>query len=99
LRPGVLLRDHRTPRRNEAALQILKELEQRYDRHYSIGHNVALVYGGLEEKGQAFCLARKTFNQQSGLLHEITRRLNIEDRRSDPRYLDFVHRMGLQHYV
>ncbi len=77
------------------ALQILKELEERYTRREAIGQFLARVYAGLGDKDQAFAWLEKDFQQRSGELPNITWRLGFEDLRSDPRYGDLVHRMGL----
>jgi serine/threonine-protein kinase len=77
------------------ALQILKELEEKYARREAIGLQLAGVYTGLGDKDQAFAWLEVNFQQQGGLLPEITWRFNFEDLRSDPRYADLVRRMGL----
>ncbi len=82
-------------RRAEAFLA-LKELEERYARRESIGRYVAGVYAGLGERDQAFAWLEKDFQQRSGQFEYITFWFSFEDLRRDPRYADFVHRMGLQ---
>jgi hypothetical protein len=54
------------------------------------------VYAGLGDKNQAFAWLEKDLEQHSILLPEITWRFAFEDLRSDPRYADLVHRMGLK---
>ncbi len=82
--------------KREEALQILKELEERYAKGESNGQYVARVYAGLGDKDQAFAWLEKDFRQRSGLLSVITWWFTFDDLRSDPRYVDLVRRMGLQ---
>ena len=81
--------------RSAEALQIVKELEERYARHEAIGWYVASVYDGLGDKDQAFAWLEKDFRQHSALLTTITWFFTVVDLRSDPRYADLVRRMGL----
>jgi TolB-like protein/Flp pilus assembly protein TadD len=83
-----------TGRRAEA-LDIAKELEQRYNSHESIGFNVATVYAGLGDKDQAFAWLEKDFQQRSSQLPYITWWPNFDGLRDDPHYTDLVSRMGL----
>jgi tetratricopeptide (TPR) repeat protein len=78
------------------ALQIAKELEEKYARHEAAGYHVAGVYVGLDYKDQAFAWLEKDFQKHSGYLPNITWRFNFENLRGDPRYTDLLRRMGLQ---
>jgi tetratricopeptide (TPR) repeat protein len=84
-----------TGRRAEA-LQIVKELEDRYARREAIGWYVASVYAGLGDKDQAFAWLEKDFQQHSALLTTMTWFFTVGDLRSDPRYANLVRRMGLK---
>ena len=77
------------------ALVLTKELEERYTRREAIGFFIGTVYAGLGDKDQAFAWLEKDFQQHSGQLPYITWWPNFESLRSDPRYDDLVHRMGL----
>lgn len=81
-------------RRNDA-LQILKELEDKYAKRESVGLNLAGVYVGLGDKESAFQWLEKDFAQRSGLLQRITWWFTFDNIRSDPRYADLQRRMGL----
>lgn len=78
------------------ALQILKELEEKYAKREANAQYLASVYVGLGDKDQAFAWLEKDFEQHSGILPRITWWFSFEDLRSDPRYADLVRRMGLQ---
>jgi TolB-like protein/Flp pilus assembly protein TadD len=83
-----------TGRRAEA-LEILKEIEKRYDRGEAVGQHLAAIWEGLGDRDQAFVWLEKDFQQHSAELQFITWRLQFEHLRSDPRYADLVQRMGL----
>jgi serine/threonine-protein kinase len=85
-----------TGKRTEA-LEILKDLKERYTRRESVGDYLAGVYAGLGDKDQAFAWLEKDFEQHSGQLPwRITRWFTFDDLRGDPRYDDLVRRIGLQ---
>jgi eukaryotic-like serine/threonine-protein kinase len=78
------------------ALQILKELKDKYPKREAHAQYLASVYVGLGDKDQAFAWLEKDFEQHSDILSRITWWFSFEDLRSDPRYADLVRRMGLQ---
>jgi serine/threonine protein kinase/Flp pilus assembly protein TadD len=84
-----------TGRRAEA-LAILKELEEKHAKRESTGQFLAGVYAGLGDKDQAFAWLERDFQQRSGQLPTITWRPHFENLRSDARYADLLHRMGLK---
>jgi serine/threonine-protein kinase len=84
-----------TGRRAEA-FSILKELEEKYAKGESSGQFLAGVYAGLGDKDQVFVWLEKDFQQRSGQLPTIAWRLHFDGLRSDPRFIDLLHRMGLK---
>jgi len=78
------------------ALAIIKELEERHARGQATGGQLATVYAGLGDKDHAFAWLEKDFQQHTSGLLWIVWWMPFEDLRSDPRYADLVHRMGLQ---
>jgi TolB-like protein/Tfp pilus assembly protein PilF len=84
-----------TGKRGEA-LQILKELEERYARREAGGIDVAAVCAGLGDKDQVFHWLEKDFERHSGLLPDFASWFNFDDLHSDPRYADLLRRMGLK---
>ncbi|MDQ3818578.1 MAG: tetratricopeptide repeat protein, partial [Acidobacteriota bacterium] len=83
-----------TGKRNDA-LQILKELEDKYAKRESVGLYLAGVHAGLGDRDSAFQWLEKDFVQRSGQLQRITWWFSFDDLRSDPRYADLLRRMGL----
>jgi Flp pilus assembly protein TadD len=78
-----------------AALEILKELEERYAEQKTPAMFPAAVYAGLGDKDQAFAWLEKDFQAHSGALVYITYFPVYDTIRGDPRYADLLHRMGL----
>ena len=77
------------------ALEVLKELEGKYQRHEAVGRDVGAVYAGLGDKDRAFGWLEKDFQSRSGLLMRIRWEFAFESLRSDPRFADLLRRMGL----
>jgi serine/threonine protein kinase/pimeloyl-ACP methyl ester carboxylesterase/Tfp pilus assembly protein PilF len=77
------------------ALATAKELEARYAKREALGQDVASVYAGLGQKDLAFAWLEKDFQAHSGLLSRLRWDIQFEPLRSDPRYVDLLHRMGL----
>ena len=77
------------------ALEVLKELEGKYQRHEAVGRDVGAVYAGLGDKDRAFAWLEKDFQSRSGLLMRIRWEFAFESLRSDPRFADLLRRMGL----
>ncbi len=82
--------------RRDEALQIMRELEGRYERREAIGIHLAGVLAGLGETDQAFAWLEKDFEQRSGVLPEVRWWNNFGELRSDPRYASLLRRMGLE---
>jgi tetratricopeptide (TPR) repeat protein len=82
--------------RRAHALNIVKELEERYAGRVALGRHVATVYAGLGEKDQTFAWLERDFEQRSGGLPLITSNYSYEQLRNDPRYTALVLRMGLE---
>ncbi len=78
------------------ALRLLKDIKAKYERHESLGKDVAGVYAGLGDKDQVFVWLEKDFQARVGPLSRIRWELPFESVRSDPRYTDLRRRMGLQ---
>ena len=83
--------------RRSEAIEILRELEEKYARGESTGAYLAWVYAGLGDKEQAFAWLEKDFQDRSGpLAINITGYPVLDTLRSDARYADLLRRMGLR---
>ena len=79
-----------------AALAILKELQEKYQKHEALAQDVAAIYAGLGDKDQAFAWLEKDFESSSGQLARARWELPFESLYSDPRFADLLRRMGLR---
>jgi len=77
------------------ALNVLKELEGKYEKHEAIAQDLAAVYAGLGEKDQAFAWLAKDFQARSGLLAWIRWVIPFDSLHSDPRSAELLRRMGI----
>jgi serine/threonine protein kinase/Tfp pilus assembly protein PilF len=81
--------------RRDDALKIAREVEHLSSRTYVDYYQLATIYAGLGEREEAFRLLEKGYQERSvGMLY-----LRVdpfwENVRSDPRYVDLLHRIGL----
>ncbi len=81
--------------RRDDALKIIKELEELSSRKYVPARGIAEVYIGLGDNGKAFAWLDKALEQRNGWLFHIKHNPRYDSLRSDPRYRDLVHRVGL----
>jgi eukaryotic-like serine/threonine-protein kinase len=77
------------------AINLIKELEEKYNRKEAIGQYLAAVYFGLGDKVKAFEWLEKDFQVRNGKLAEIRWQVQFESVREDPRFKDLIKRMGL----
>ena len=77
------------------AINLIKELEDKYNRREAIGQYLATVYLGLGDKDKAFEWLEKDFQVRNGKLPEIRWQVQFESVRDDPRFKDLIKRMGL----
>jgi Flp pilus assembly protein TadD len=81
--------------RPEDARKILFELERDSTRKYVSPYNIALVWLGLGDKGQALTWLEKAYEDHSFALVSINSWPWFDPLRSDPRFQDLVRRIGL----
>jgi lipopolysaccharide biosynthesis regulator YciM len=98
-RAGIALGDlgyvYAAEGKRAAAIDEIKELEEKYTRKEAIGQYIAAVYVGLGDKNKAFEWLEKDFQARNGKLAEIRWQIQFEPVREDPRYKDLLKRMGL----
>jgi TolB-like protein/DNA-binding winged helix-turn-helix (wHTH) protein/Tfp pilus assembly protein PilF len=78
--------------RDEAA-NILNELKNRSPQSFSNAPEIAMVYVGLDEKGQAMAWLEKAYAERFSPW--VLMRPCFNPLRSDPRFQDLLHRIGL----
>ncbi len=85
-----------TGRKSDARI-VLGELKQTSGKEYLPATSVALIYAGLGEKDQAFAWLDKAYEQRAFQLQWIKIEPRWDSLRSDPRFEDLLHRIGLPH--
>ena len=81
--------------RKDEATKILNELLQLNKRRYVTPAALVYVYIGLQDKDQAFVWLEKCYQERSNFLAYLKVVPLADSLRSDPRYLEFVKRVGL----
>jgi len=81
--------------RRDEVQAVLKELQEKYAKHESLGQYIAEVYIGLGDNRQALVWLEKDFQARSGLLASVTTNPLFDSLRSDPGFVDLLGRMGL----
>jgi TolB-like protein/Tfp pilus assembly protein PilF len=77
------------------AQRVLKELDELAKEKYVTPYGTALVYAGIGEKDQAFAALNEAYAQRSHWLVWLELDLRWGELRTDPRFADLVHRIGL----
>lgn len=81
--------------RRAEAIEIIKELEEKYARQEAIGQHVAAVFAGLRDKDKTFEWLEKDLHSRNGRLPEMRWEDEFDTLRDDPRFKDLIKRMGL----
>ena len=79
--------------RKEEAMKIVKDLERRQSQDSSTDASIALIYVGLGDNDQAMVWLNKAY--QARFNPSILMRPVFDPLRSDPRFQDLLHRIGL----
>ena len=79
--------------RNEEAMKIVKRLESRHSQDSSTDASIALIYVGLGDNDRAMIWLTKAY--QARFNPSILMRPAFDPLRSDPRFRDLLHRIGL----
>ncbi len=78
-----------------AALKILEELNESSRRTYVSPFEVALIYVALGRKNEALQWLEKAYTDRSDLLIYLNADPRLDSIRSDPKFVDLAHRVGL----
>ncbi len=92
---GVLIRAYSHAGRRTDALRLLAELHMRKKASYVPAGAFVNAYLGLGENDQAFVWLEQAYKEQSNILQFLKVHPYFDPIRSDPRFLDLVHRVGL----
>ena len=92
---GVLIRAYAHAGRRADALRLLGELKRRQLAGYVPAAAFVNAYLGLDEKEQAFTWLERAYLEQSNILQFLKVHPYLDPLRGDPRYVDLLHRVGL----
>jgi hypothetical protein len=76
-------------------LKILDQLKQLSTQRFVYAYGIALVYVGLGDKDQAFQWLEKSFQDHEARINRLKVDPLFDSVRSDARYADLIHRIGL----
>ena len=92
---GALGYAYAVANRRAEALEIVEKLKARSKEHYVPPAMVAVVFSGLGENDQAMAWLEKAIEEHDPWLTGLKVDPMFDPLRSDPRFLDLVHRVGL----
>jgi serine/threonine protein kinase/tetratricopeptide (TPR) repeat protein len=81
--------------RKSEARTVLAELKQLSGQQHVPASAIALIYLGLNEKDQAIAWLEKGFEERSFQMQWLAVEPRWDSLRSDPRFAELIHRMGL----
>ena len=92
---GVLVRAYAHAGRRREALRLVDELKRRQQTSYVAAAPFVNAYLGLGDNEQALAWLERAYEEQSNMLQLIKVHPYFDPLRGDPRFVDLVHRVGL----
>jgi pentatricopeptide repeat protein len=92
---GVLIRAYAHAGRRADALRLLAELKRRRQSGYVPSAAFINAYLGLGDDEEAFAWLERGYQERSPILQFLNVHPHFDSIRSDPRFADLVHRVGL----
>ena len=92
---GALGYAYAVANRRAEALEIVEKLKERSREHYVPPAMVATVFSGLGERDQAMIWLEKAIEERDPWLTGLKVDPMFDPLRSDPRFVDLMHRVGL----
>jgi tetratricopeptide (TPR) repeat protein len=92
---GVLVRAYAHAGRREEGLRLLNELKRRQQTSYVPAAPFVNAYLGLGDNEQALAWLERAYEEESNILQLMKVYPNFDPLRGDPRFVDLVHRVGL----
>jgi pentatricopeptide repeat protein len=92
---GMLVRAYAHAGRRREALRLLDELKRRQQTSYVAPTPFVDAYLGLGDNERALAWLERAYQEQSNILMLIKVYPNFDPLRGDPRFVDLVHRVGL----
>jgi TolB-like protein/Flp pilus assembly protein TadD len=92
---GVLVRAYAHAGHRAEALRLVDELKRRHQANYVAAAPFVNAYLGLGDNEQALVWLERAYEEQSNILQLIKVHPYFDPLRADPRFVDLVHRVGL----
>jgi len=92
---GTLISAYAQSGHRTEALRLVDELKRRQRRNYVPAEAFVDAYLGLGERDQAFAWLDRAYREHSGILQILKVHPFFDPVRNDPRFVDLVHRVGL----
>ena len=92
---GVLVRAYAHAGRRDDALRLVAELKRRRETGYVPAAAFVNAYLGLGDNEQAFVWLERAYQEKSTILLFLKTHPHFDPIRSDPRFADLLHRVGL----
>jgi TolB-like protein/Tfp pilus assembly protein PilF len=92
---GILVRAYAHAGRRSDALRLVAELKRRRNTGYVPAAAMVNAYLGLDDNEEAFVWLEQAYKEQSNMLQFVKVHPYFDPIRSDPRFKDLVHRIGL----
>jgi TolB-like protein/DNA-binding winged helix-turn-helix (wHTH) protein/Tfp pilus assembly protein PilF len=92
---GVLVRAYANAGRRKDALRVLDELKRQRETEYVPAGALVQAYVGIGDKEQALAWLEQAYKEQSNLMQWIKTESTFDSLRADPRFIELVHRVGL----
>jgi TolB-like protein/DNA-binding winged helix-turn-helix (wHTH) protein/Flp pilus assembly protein TadD len=92
---SVLVRAYAHAGRRREALRLVDELKRRQQTSYVAAAPFVNAYLGLGDNEQALAWLERAYQEQSNMLQLIKVHPYFDPLRGDPRFVDLVHRVGL----
>jgi tetratricopeptide (TPR) repeat protein len=92
---GVLARAYGHAGRRSEALRLIDQLNRRRENGYVSAAPFVQAYVGLEDYDEAFAWFERAYQEKSNILQWIKVEPFPDAMRSDPRFQDLLHRVGL----
>jgi tetratricopeptide (TPR) repeat protein len=78
-----------------AAREVINDLKERAQRRYISPYDIAMIYVGLGDAGQAFAWLEKAYEDRSDSLVWLRIDPRLDSIRGDPRLIDLMEKVGL----
>ena len=93
--PAELARAYALAGKRDEALKIIEELKKLSERKHVASTVIASIYIALGDQDRAFVFLNKAFDERDFILILLKTEPMFDPLRSDPRFAELVHRVGL----